>query len=308
MGSLEVYIRKNYNIQNNEDKDKILTLLDGVDSEEKAYSLFECKYSKTNRLYLYHIANIVGFDMSIYKERRKKVVKYCIKCNKPLSKGQKKFCSESCAAKYNNMKRGKMSEEQKQQISQTLREGYKNKKYKKQIKTRICIVCKKPFIYKKGENTKKICSDECRREYSKNRSKYMTKEGKLRISLNARKVVEKLGGSKRSKNEKEFCELCEKHFNDVEHNKAIFNGWDADIIIHDYKIAILWNGAWHYKQISKTSSLVQIQNRDNIKINEIRKYGYIPYIIQDMGRYNKEKIYNEFEKLKLFINERNIAV
>lgn len=163
-----------------------------------------------------------------------------------------------------------MSEKQKQQISQTLREGYKNKRYKNQIQTRICIVCKKPFIYKKGENTKKICSDECRKEYLQNRSDYMTKEGKQKISINARKVVEKLGELKRSKNEKKFCELCEKYFNNVEHNKPIFNGWDADIIIHDYKIAILWNGAWHYKQISKSSSLVQIQNRDVIKMNEIK--------------------------------------
>lgn len=308
MGILEKYINKNYNIQNNEDKDKIFALLDSVNSEEKAYSLFECKYSKTNKLYLYHIANIVGFDMSVYKKRRKKVVKYCIKCSKPLSKGQKKFCSRSCAISYNNMQRGKMSEEQKQQISQTLREGYKNKKYKNQVQTRTCIVCGNLFVYKKGENTKKICSDKCRKEYLKNRSKYMTKEGKLRISLNARKVIERLGDLKRSKNEKEFCELCENYFKNVDHNTPLFNGWDADIIIHDYKIAILWNGAWHYKQISKTSSLVQIQNRDNIKINEIRKYGYIPYIIQDMGKYNKEKIFSEFEKLKLFISERNIAV
>ena len=136
----------------------------------------------------------------------------------------------------------------------------------------------------------------------------MTKDGKQKISINARKVVEKLGELKRSKNEKKFCELCEKYFNNVEHNKPIFNGWDADIIIHDYKIAILWNGAWHYKQISKSSSLAQIQNRDVIKMNEIKKYGYIPYIIKDMGRYNEEKITYEFEKLKIFINEINIAV
>ena len=147
---------------------------------------------KTNRNFLYNLANIVGYDLSIYKERRKKIIKYCKKCGKPLCKSQKLFCSESCAAKYNNMKRGKMSEKQKQQISQTLREGYKNKRYKNQIQTRICIVCKKPFIYKKSENTKKICSDECRKEYLQNRSNYMTKDGKQKISINARKVVEKI--------------------------------------------------------------------------------------------------------------------
>ena len=308
MGSLEIFIRSKYNMDDDNAKREIYNILDSVDSEEKAYKAFECKYNKTNRNFLYNLANIVGYDLSIYKERRKKIIKYCKKCGKPLCKSQKLFCSESCAAKYNNMKRGKMSEKQKQQISQTLREGYENKRYKNQIQTRICIVCKKPFIYKKGENTKKICSDECRKEYLQNRSNYMTKDGKQKISINARKVVEKLGELKRSKNEKKFCELCEKYFNNVEHNKPIFNGWDADIIIHDYKIAILWNGAWHYKQISKSSSLAQIQNRDVIKMNEIKKYGYIPYIIKDMGRYNEEKITYEFEKLKIFINEINIAV
>ena len=155
MGSLEIFIRSKYNMDDDNAKREIYNILDSVDSEEKVYKAFECKYNKTNRNFLYNLANIVGYDLSIYKERRKKIIKYCKKCGKPLCKSQKLFCSESCAAKYNNMKRGKMSEKQKQQISQTLREGYENKRYKNQIQTRICIVCKKPFIYKKGENTKR---------------------------------------------------------------------------------------------------------------------------------------------------------
>ena len=31
----------------------------------------------------------------------------CLKCNKPLIKYQKKYCSNSCAAKVNNIKRGR---------------------------------------------------------------------------------------------------------------------------------------------------------------------------------------------------------
>ena len=38
----------------------------------------------------------------------------------------------------------------------------------------------------------------------------------------------------------------------------MFNGWDADIILPDYKIAILYNGKWHYEEISKQVSLIQI--------------------------------------------------
>jgi hypothetical protein len=60
---------------------------------------------------------------------------------------------------------------------------------------------------------------------------------------------------RRSKNEIKFCILCEQNFSNVEHNKPIFNGWDADIIIHDIKYAILWNGAWHYKKLNKKHSV-----------------------------------------------------
>lgn len=110
---------------------------------------------------------------------------------------------------------------------------------------------------------------------------------------------------RRSKNEKYFCELCEKYFKKVLHNESIFNGWDADIIIEDYKIAVLWNGIWHYKQINKKQSLKQIQSRDKIKINEIKKAGYIPYIIKDMGKYNPEFVEQQFN---IFIKMLNAPV
>jgi hypothetical protein len=80
-------------------------------------------------------------------------------------------------------------------------------------------------------------------------------------------------------------------------NEPIFNGWDADIIIEDYKIAVLWNGKWHYEKITKKHSVAQVQNRDKIKIKEIIKTGYTPYIIKDMGRENKEFVIEEFNKL-----------
>lgn len=100
--------------------------------------------------------------------------------------------------------------------------------------------------------------------------------------------------TRRSKNEIAFCELCEKYFKNVKHNERIFNGWDADIIIEDYKIAVLWNGKWHYEKITKNHYVEQVQNRDKIKIEEIKKAGYVPYIIKDVGKYNINKVKNEF--------------
>jgi len=109
--------------------------------------------------------------------------------------------------------------------------------------------------------------------------------------------------NKRSKNEIYFSELCYTKFNDVITNQPIFNGWDADIIIPSIKLAILWNGIWHYKQITKSHSLKQVQNRDRIKLLEISKYGYTPYIIKDMGQYNKQFVETEFDKLIEYISK-----
>ena len=75
-------------------------------------------------------------------------------------------------------------------------------------------------------------------EYS--RSKKLSIAGKKSASIQQ--------NERRSKNEKLFCVLCEQYFNKVGHNEPIFNGWDVDILIYDLKIAILWNGVWHYKK------------------------------------------------------------
>ena len=101
---------------------------------------------------------------------------------------------------------------------------------------------------------------------------------------------------RRSKNEMLFCKLCEEHFKDVRHNEPIFNGWDADVIVEDKKYAVLWNGRWHYDELSKTTSLKQIQNRDRIKIKEIVNSGYTPYVIKDMGSYNPTFVREQFDK------------
>jgi len=103
--------------------------------------------------------------------------------------------------------------------------------------------------------------------------------------------------SRRSKNEIYFSELCKKQFKTVLTNEPMFNDWDADVILPDYKLAILWNGKWHYEKITKKHSVKQVQNRDNIKIEEIKKMGYTPYIIKDMGKYNPKFVEEQFGKM-----------
>ena len=82
----------------------------------------------------------------------------------------------------------------------------------------------------------------------------------------------------------------------------MFNGWDADIIIEDLRVAVLWNGVWHYKKVRNHHSLEQVQARDKIKIDNIQKCDYTPYIIKDLGKYNEEFVRVEFEKFCRFFN------
>jgi hypothetical protein len=156
----------------------------------------------------------------------------------------------------------------------------------------ICGMCNSEF--QPVRSNAKLCSTECAKtlmrtdEYKKNASLNGQKGGKISATLQL----------KRSKNEIYFSELCSKEF-DITTNEPYFEGWDADVIIHSEKTAILWNGIWHYKQIVKSQSLQQVQARDKVKTAIIEKFGYIPYVIKDMGKYDKAFVEQEFEIFKL---------
>ena len=45
--------------------------------------------------------------------------------------------------------------------------------------------------------------------------------------------------------------------------------------------------------------MAQVQNRDKIKIGEIERAGYTPYVIKDMGKASEKKVNAEFE---IFLN------
>lgn len=159
------------------------------------------------------------------------------------------------------------------------------------LKPIICVTCNKEFQPKKS--VQKLCSKECVNalwqtdEYREIKRLAGQQGGKISATLMC----------KRSKNEIYFSELCAKEF-EITTNEPFFDGWDADIIIHAEKTAILWNGIWHYKQIVKARSLKQQQARDSVKTAVIEKYGYIPYVIKDMGKYNKAFVEQEFQIFK----------
>ena len=190
----------------------------------------------------------------------------------------KKNCSLKCANSR------KLSEESKNKISITL----KNKPHKngslKEKEIRECISCKKKFeCYKNSK--KKCCNLSCAG------------------SLGGKNSIQGL----RSKNEILFSELCYKNFGKVSNNEKFFNGWDADIILHNEKVAVLWNGVWHYKKITKEHSLKQTKQRDKLKINEIKKMGYKPYIIKDMGKFNPNFVKKQFNLFLKKIQNRLVV-
>ena len=110
--------------------------------------------------------------------------------------------------------------------------------------------------------------------------------------------------TRRSKNEIHFAELCKTHFKNVEFNVPRFNGWDCDVILNDQRVAVMWNGKWHYEKITRKHSVNQVQNRDKIRLTEIVKCGYTPYIVRDDGRENREFVEVEFNKFKQFLETR----
>jgi hypothetical protein len=86
----------------------------------------------------------------------------------------------------------------------------------------------------------------------------------------------------RSKDEIALFKLCLDYFINVGHNTVITDGWDADIILNNQKIAVLWNGPWHYKEMPGLKhSLLQVQTRDMIKIKLFEDLGWKVVIFED---------------------------
>ena len=186
---------------------------------------------------------------------------------------EKYFCSRSCSNKRI------MSIEKRIKLS----------KENSIVKIINCEFCNSSF--KQIKTTQRFCSRSC-----------ATKHRKPLLGLgNVGGLASVKSQNRRSKNEILFGDICLTEFKNVLFNEQMFNGWDADIILLDHKIAILWNGVWHYKKITKAHSLKQVQNRDKIKINEIKKMGFEPYIIKDLGKFNESLVIDEFEKLKKYI-------
>lgn len=229
----------------------------------------------------------------------------CKKCNKEYSlfltendfnkENYTKYCSLQCRNSH------KITDKTKTKISKSLLKY--NDENPREYTKYTCKICGKQYKYIRAYSTKICCSPECSKYLQDNKKDFLSQETLEKLSEAGKKGCNNSFNLKRSKAEIYFYELCKKHFNNVLSNERMFNGWDADIILPDYKIAILYNGKWHYEEISKQVSLIQIQNRDKIKESEIRKCGYIPYIIKDLNKFNKLFVEEQFNLFMEYIKE-----
>ena len=252
-------------------------------------------------------------EANVKTDRTTKLVN-CKTCNIEFKKAQNEieksnnnFCSRSCSVTYNNKNRV-ITDDHKQNISNGLKRYaelsetiprhiagthfvYNEIEYYSpgiqypplRVKIKTCVACNNEF---KSSN-RKTCSKEC-----------------LKICEVKAGLASQASQQKRSKNEILFYELCVAYFKDTEvlSNPLMFedkngNFWDADVVIPKYNISIAWNGIWHYEQLNNFNhKLQQVQSRDKIKKKIVTTNGYAFYEIKDMGKYNKNFVYQKFHE------------
>lgn len=289
---------------------RMVTVLCSVCFSEIERSLSRIKYNKKTNLSEYK--PVCSLDCK-RKARENKQLVICTTCNKSsyrppsrINTNGHNFCNNTCSAKFTNKYRKPNSPNKIKTIKcsgcsieiTSKINSVKDRCFscKAKGKSSRCIICMAEIFSKRSK--KKYCAP-CRLLAVK---KAGSKAGKISASIQRR----------RSKNEIYFSELCEKEFNKITNNDPIFasetGNWDADIIVHDYKVAVLWNGQWHYVKCNKKHSVAQVQARDKLKIRAIINNGYEPYIIKDMGKYNPKFVDGQFKIFKQWIGNRKINI
>lgn len=162
--------RKIIDISTEEKRGLVFEKFNSFSSKNQAHAYFEISDNKQGSDYLKQIAKEVGFDLSIYKERRKKPIRYCKQCGKEInSKWGKEFCSSSCAATYNNEHRDKSVY---RKLADKLRKENKKAQTPHIHKMKYCIVCGK----KLEGHQRKYCSRCCRNKLYNNQKNTLFKK------------------------------------------------------------------------------------------------------------------------------------
>lgn len=232
-----------------------------------------------------------GIDVGHIRNKKKHadVTSTCPECgkqfaNKTSGKESKTWCTQKCAnvAAARNRDQQEINAKIAAGLTKSLGAATRSRRHADQSIS--CGTCSKIFTVDWGRRSRKFCSRSC--ASSATGKKY----GRIAGRLSAQKMV------RRSKNEILFSEMCAEKWA-VVCNEPMFDGWDADVAIPDIKVAVLWNGVWHYKdKIRPGHSLLQVQTRDQIKLKVIEKHGYKSYVVKDMGKHNPKFVKEEFDK------------
>lgn len=223
--------------------------------------------------------------------------KKCEHCNLDFNpnKKEQKYCSKKCSSDVLNKDPNLCRERGiKSNVIQIPTNGIFLKN-----SIRICEWCKKDYTPKSQKQ--KLCSRECSNSFI-NKDKEVNFLRSQKGGNNSMLTL-----NRRGKAEIYFSELCIEYFSKpaITCNEQFFidkNGgkWDADIIIHHLKIAILYNGIFHYKKVYKDQKLERMIAKDRLKEKIIIDNGYTYYIVKDMGKFNKEFVQEQFN---LFIHK-----
>lgn len=252
----------------------------------------------------------------------------CCNCKEDLNgKWQKKFCNQSCAAKFNNVFRTKrknvlcficnkeflVSEKNKNKKNRCSNCPKQYKKIFEPIYTK-CKECNVNFISK---SNRRYCSDNCKKQSVKKyhkkcqkcnveyraetpKSKFCSRSCRS-LSLKLHTYAHNKSGLSRSKIEKYVEDKLLIDFSDL---NIIFNdkdtiGSELDIYIPDLRMAFELNGVFHYIPIYGQNTLEKIQNRDKNKNIICEKFG-IELITINLGNCNFNKTYAKYIYEQIF--------
>jgi len=260
----------------------------------------------------------------------------CLKCQQDLNgKYQKKFCNNSCAAKFNNTARAKhktvscyicnaefiITEKEKRRRCFACPPPIKKTKIDlKKNNTFDCKVCGKNF---KRRNSQLYCGESCKQQVTRKRykkiclhcksdflgekenSKFCSRSCRS-LSLKLHTYAHKKSGLSRSKIEHSIEESLNKDF---PHLNIVFNdkntlGLELDIFIPNLKLAFELNGIFHYKPVYGTETLNKIQNRDKHKTLLCHSLG-LKLITIPLGntRFTEKHKQDVYKQIKKIINE-----
>ncbi len=107
---------------------------------------------------------------------------------------------------------------------------------------------------------------------------------------------------RRSRGEILFYDLCADRGWRLTHNDPAFDGYDADILIHDHKVAIHYDGPCHRRVIFTGQSLPQIQTRDRRKRAIISRHGWRNFTIE-AEQTSAKFLRSELQRLVAFIEK-----